>query len=134
MENNNPKNLDEALTYLDGKISPEDRKYLQSGPDMSEFHHTVGRNMRNEWGLWSGGPLKNWFKSIGIYHPDDMSGIILKAFKRKIMNQPYDLKSDVKHYQDFWKRTEEREVLGITSIKMVVTKNEFGETEIKYES
>jgi hypothetical protein len=131
LTDNIPKNLDEAIAYLEARLTNEDREKLKTA-DMAQFHFTTGMNMRNSWGLWSGSPLKQWFNSIGIEHADDMSGIIMKAFRRKILGYPYDLQEDVKHYQEFWKRSKERESKYLVNVQMKVTKNKYGETEIEY--
>lgn len=49
-----------------------------------------------------------WFNQVGIYHPDDMSGIILDSFWRKLNNKPIGLDEQIKYYQDYW-RTVDRE-------------------------
>jgi hypothetical protein len=54
---------------------------------MFEFHHTVGRWIRNNWGLWSGGPLKDYLEELGFAHPDVMSGIILDCFWDRVHGQ-----------------------------------------------
>jgi len=97
-----PKNLGEAVDYLI-KHNQKDLEALKTA-NMSQFHFSAGMNMRNSWGLWSGGPLKEWFESIGIFHADDMSGMIMKAFQKRILEEPYDLMEDVKFYQGYWKR------------------------------
>jgi hypothetical protein len=70
--------------------------------DSSEWHHTIGRFIRNNWGLWDGGALRDWFKLKGIQHADDMSNILLESLKRKLNNQPIDLDGQIKIYRDFW--------------------------------
>ena len=132
MKNKIPSNLDEAIAELESKLLPEDRERIKT-TDMGEFHFSVGRGLRNDWGLWSGGPLKEWFKSIGIEHADDMSGIILKALRRKICGYPYDLAEDVKHYQAYWKRTGGFDGKAEhAEYKIRTTKNQYGETEIEF--
>ena len=103
-----PTNLEECFAELLKVLEqsePDDRKAIRGGEDgsMSAYHHTTGRGIRNNWGLWSGdSALAKWFKSIGIFHPDDMSGIIMDSFQRFLHGKPIELDAQVKFYQDYW--------------------------------
>ena len=83
-----PKTLDEAFEILDERLSEEDRRYLQEAKNPDDaavsLHHSLGRQLRNRWGLWGdGSPLKEHLrKEHGIVHPDDMSGFILRQYCR----------------------------------------------------
>lgn len=73
--------------------------------DPVSFHFTTGMQVRNEWGLWKlGSELNKEFNAIGIYHPDDMSGIILETAYRILNGKPVDLKGQIESYQDHWRR------------------------------
>jgi hypothetical protein len=39
----------------------------------------------------------------GIFHPDDMSGIILDSFWRHLHSQPIKLEEQTAYYQEYWK-------------------------------
>lgn len=100
-----PVNLGEALVELDHLIDDAGRHEvmaLSSSKDMSQYHHIFGMWLRNNWGLWSGSVLAEYFNSIGIQHPDDMSGIILTSYWRWKHNQPFDLDEQVDMYKQFW--------------------------------
>lgn len=77
-----PTNVDDAVDKLSDRMSDEDKEYLiQNGP--VSVHHSLGRWIRNEWGLWAGGPLHDHMVGLGITHPDDMSDyIITKLFEQ----------------------------------------------------
>ena len=78
-ENYVPKNLDEALTQIDFNLSDSLKLEIKKKSEndfTSESHFGLGIGMRNNWRLWKGSDLSKYFNSIGIYHPDDMSGII----------------------------------------------------------
>lgn len=83
-----PQTLDEAFEILDEKLSDEDRRYLQEAKNPDDaavsLHHSLGRQLRNRWGLWGdGSPLKDHLrKEHGITHPDDMSGFIIRQYCR----------------------------------------------------
>lgn len=82
-----PLTLDETVAALDAMLSEEDRAFLQKSEDPEgaavQLHHTLGRHLRNNWGLWRGSPLALHFReNHGIDHPDDMSGKILRNYTR----------------------------------------------------
>ena len=82
-----PQNLDEAFEALDKMLHPQDREDLQTTDDpktmMARIHHSLGRHIRNAWGLWTDSPLAQHLKSEhGVEHPDDMSGHILTQYMR----------------------------------------------------
>jgi len=99
-----PTNLDECFTELLRELSDEDITEIKSGSekDLSTWHHSLGRWMRNNWQLWQGSELAKWFNSIGIHHADDMSGIILTSFWRHLHSKQVHLSDQVKFYQDYW--------------------------------
>jgi uncharacterized C2H2 Zn-finger protein len=61
--------------------------------------------MRNNWQLWGGSRLSKYFNDKGIYHPDDMSGIILDSYHRNLNGQEIKLDEQVKYYQDYWEKS-----------------------------
>ena len=81
MENNYiPKNLEEAIKYLDKELSQEDKDYLiENGAIYA--HHSLGRWIRNNWNLWNDeSELKESLLKLGYSHPDDMSNYIIEEF------------------------------------------------------
>lgn len=88
-----PTTLEEAFDALDKMLSDEDKEYLQKNPDEApiRLHHSLGRHLRNEWGLWSDSVLKTHLMEVhGIKHPDDMSGFILDEYARCRYPTRYD--------------------------------------------
>lgn len=109
-ENYKPVNLEEAVEQL--RIIHHDstkQKILEMTEDefLGGAHMGLGMWMRNNWGLWKGKELAKYFNSIGIYHPDDMSGIILTTYYRKLHDQELKVDEQVKYYQDYWKKSNE---------------------------
>lgn len=108
--NYKPANLQEAVAQL--KIIHHDstkQKILAMTEDefIAGAHLGLGMWMRNNWGLWKGKELAGYFNSIGIYHPDDMSGIILSSYYRELQGQEWALDEQVQYYQDYWKKINE---------------------------
>ena len=112
-----PNTLDEAIDIIMdvAQESVEGLKMMSEDDFISSTHHGFGTFMRNTWCLWwfpdhpyKGWPeeepsLNKWFRSIGIVHADDMSGIILTCVYRKLHGLPYELDKEVEHYHNHWK-------------------------------
>lgn len=102
-----PCNLDEAIVSLGYIINPEDKEQFQEWFEeefLGRTHHNLGRWIRNNWGLWDEtSKLHKWFKAIGIWHADDMSGIILTSYYRKTHNIPIRLDEQIQNYIKYWK-------------------------------
>jgi hypothetical protein len=96
-----PKNLEEALEILDG-LAETDKSYLKANGSVS-VHFGFGGWLRNNWSLWEKDtPFVLWFNKLGIYHADDMSGIILEAFIARLRGEPYDMQPTIQRYRNHW--------------------------------
>lgn len=106
-----PTSLDNALTQLDTLINKDFQEWIRCLPDQNfsvYTHHSLGNYLRNKWSLWSNSPLVDFFNEKEIFHPDDMSSIILDSYQRKIKGQDVQLEQQIKVYKDFWdKKSEE---------------------------
>jgi hypothetical protein len=100
-----PQTLEEAVGQLQ-KVHSDSLKQRIAAQTEAEFtagaHFGVGMWMRNNWGLWRGGPLAQHFHTLGIYHPDDMSGIILTCYYRTLRGQDWQLGQQAQFYRDYW--------------------------------
>jgi len=77
-----PHNLDDCLDIL-SKNEDLDKFIKLSEEDAPvSYHHTTGQALRNNWGLWQESDLKKYFNSIGINHPDDMTGYTYTIYYR----------------------------------------------------
>jgi hypothetical protein len=78
-----PKDLRDSFVQLDSLLKEKDVKVMALLPerkDMIRYHHGLGTFLRNNWGLWGGSRLQKYFNERGVYHPDNISGIILKYY------------------------------------------------------
>lgn len=114
-----PVNLEEAVeTYLDHYRNAHDMRTIidHTEDEFSAYaHHASGQFIRNSWFLWwhEGHPYSSWpaskppivgfFNELGIYHADDISGIIITSAYRKVNGKEIDLSGQVEHYKAFWK-------------------------------
>ncbi len=98
-----PKDLDESFVELDRMLHSKFIEKLKAGDkEATNQHFGLGLWIRNNWRLWGGSRLSEHFHNIGIFHPDDMSGIILESYVRRLKDQPIELETQVKFYQDYW--------------------------------
>ena len=109
-----PKNLDECFAELKKILTSAelDKFKTCSDKDIWAYHHGLGQWMRNNWGLWGESELKEFFKKMGLWHADDMSGVIIQSFHRHLRNEPLKVEEQVKEYLDFWKKSEEDRLNG----------------------
>ncbi len=99
-----PNTLDAALTELEHMLPASFKESIRCGTEdnIVWYHHGFGTWIRNNWGLWSGGKLSRYFRSFGVNHPDDMSGLILTLFWRRLNGLPIDPGSEVHRYKAYW--------------------------------
>jgi hypothetical protein len=101
-----PKDLDDCFTELKKMLPSKVLKKIRekNEEDMIEYHMGLGLWLRNNWGLWGGSRLKTYFNKIGIFHPDDMSGLILTTFWRHLHNKPLEVENEVARYKEYWEQ------------------------------
>ena len=78
-----PKNIKECFRELDSILSNDDIqsiKKLENRDETIMFHHGLGTWLRNNWGLWGGSRLQQYFIERKINHPDSMSSTILEYY------------------------------------------------------
>ena len=124
-ENYIPKSIAEAHMYLDAYLADKDTfKNISEDEACGIGHMTLGRWMRNTWSLWWSKELYErvkdnspeypsvkpeiveMFNDLGIHHADDMSGIIIKSYHRKLNGVEYNLEEDVNEIIQFYKDQE----------------------------
>ena len=87
-----PNNLEQAIEYLDKLLQEEDKEYLfkeyilQLEKAALSVHYSLGRWIRNNWGLWNeeDNELKANLKKLGYEHPDDMSNYIIEQYLKHL--------------------------------------------------
>lgn len=101
-----PGNLQQCFECLDILLSNEDKEFFKQNTEnevITRTHHTLGRKIRNDWGLWdSNSILYKHIKNMGLEHPDDMSGLIIKSYYRIKNNLPLNIEINIKKCQKYW--------------------------------
>lgn len=105
-----PKNINEAIILLN-KIHNDSIKKEIRNMSENEFlfktHLSLGMWVRNNWKLWRRGKLSTYFNELGIHHPMDMSGIILRCYHRDLKGNPIKFNETIKSYKKHIKDVEE---------------------------
>jgi len=108
-----PIDLDDCIQQLDNLFADSSKVKIKTMTE-SEFsarmHLNFGMWMRNNWGLWKGSRLSMFFNEKGIYHPDDMSGIILDSYYRYLTGQEIKIAEQIKYYQGYWETAKKQEL------------------------
>jgi len=113
-----PSNLDEAIeTVIDfGELTKDKLANLSENEFVSNLHFSYGMFIRNEWFLWwqKDHEYENWpiekpelvafFNDIGIFHADDMSGIIFTSVYRHLKGIEINLDEQVEIYKEHWRK------------------------------
>lgn len=100
-----PRDLEDCFKQIDGFWSDSSKDAIRQWT-IDEFtaksHFGFGMWMRNNWQLWGGSRLSSYFNNMGVYHPDDMSGIILDNYYHHLKQEPTNLDSLIAHYKKYW--------------------------------
>lgn len=101
-----PIDLNDCFKQIDGfwSDSTKMKVKLQSEDYFSvDAHMGFGMWMRNNWKLWGGSRLSKYFHDLGIDHPDDMSGIILRSYHRYLTGKELNLTQQIESSKTWWK-------------------------------
>jgi hypothetical protein len=85
-----PKDLNDAFAELNKKIADKDKEKFKSLGEEEASHRlffSLGRWIILNWGFDGGSRLSHQLKGLGIYHPEDMSTFIIRAYHRKLNNK-----------------------------------------------
>lgn len=88
-----PSDLQDCFKQLDKLLTSAEKKSFASASEnsLSSYHMGLGLWMRNNWGLWKGSRLSNYFNKLGVLHPDDMSGIIIRFYHRYLNGHEFKI-------------------------------------------
>lgn len=102
-----PKNLNESILYLENDWRADELNLFKNMPEdkaVADAHTQTGLWIRNTWIRGNRNvALVDYFSSIGIKNPDDISSIILTSLHRKLNNKKIDIAKQVESYKAYWK-------------------------------
>lgn len=102
-----PKNLEECFIELHKILTKEQLEEFKNvkEEEVAKYHFDIGIWVRNNWQLWSPrSRLRKYFNEMGIFHPDDMSSMILTSFHRYLSNKDIKLDEQIRQHQNYWKQ------------------------------
>lgn len=69
-------------------------------------HHIGGMAMRNDWNFWDpeSAMHKEFRDRFGLWHADDMSGLISAEVEATVKKQPFDRKAHILSYHRHWRQ------------------------------
>jgi len=101
-----PQDLNDAIATLKRDLDQASMTKIKACKTADEFmglaHFSFGMGLRNSWGLWGGSRLAKWFNSNDIFHPDDMSGVILEALWSDLTGHEFSLEQKAAEYHAYW--------------------------------
>lgn len=109
LEETCPNNLIEVLVILKANAPQQVIDDFTKADESGSYHFNMGKYMRNAWSLWAehNEPAPNalvaFFWKHGVYHADDMSGIINQSLHRWLNDRPIDLRDQLKTYINHWR-------------------------------
>lgn len=106
-----PIDLNDCFVQIDSFWSDSIKNNVRSMSERqfcSRSHFGIGMWMRNNWQLWGGSRLSKYFNELGIYHPDDMSGIILTSYHRYLTGREINLDEQVAGCQAYWMKQNQK--------------------------
>lgn len=100
-----PNNLDDCFQELERMLPPDTVQEFKQGEEKSvnRYHLNLGLWIRNNWGIWRGSRLADYFNQYDIRNPDDMSSTILHSYWRHLNDRPRKLEEQVQLYKEYWK-------------------------------
>ncbi|WP_430613213.1 DUF6794 domain-containing protein [Flavobacterium sp. JP2137] len=107
-----PKNLEDCFVQINSFWNDSIKIQVKNWGEKEfsgKVHLGFGMWMRNNWRLWGGSRLSKYFNDLGIYDPDDMSGIILDSYHRNLNNREIKLEEQIKYYQEYWENSKKEE-------------------------
>lgn len=107
-----PKDLEDCIKQINSFWADSTKlkmKNLTENEFSGRLHLGFGMWMRNNWQLLGGSRLSKYFNDKGVYHPDDMSGIILDSYLRNLNEHEIKLEEQIKYYQHYWEKSKTSE-------------------------
>ena len=108
-----PNTVEEALERVVSDLEPSEFDFIKK-EGIALLHHSLGRAIRNEWGLWDKESklYKDFRNTLGLWHADDMSGILLEHIECFVKGSKFDMRRKAQYYKDYWMKNYPEDVPG----------------------
>jgi len=82
---------------IDESLSEKDKAFLRAAPkrDIGLLTNTFGASVRATFHLWENNELTRYFRSLGVDHPDMMSGVVVYGYVAYLQGRNVDLRTIV---------------------------------------
>lgn len=100
-----PINLEDCFKQINGFWNDSTKAKVKNWSEdefVSNAHFGFGMWMRNNWHLWGGSRLSKYFNDLGVFHPDDMSSIILTSYHRYLIGEDIKLQEQIDYFKAYW--------------------------------
>jgi len=90
-----PADLAECFSELNKLTSSDSRNKFKTQPEKDihrKLYFSLGRWIRYNWGFREGSRLTAKLNRFGVYHPDDMSEMIIRTYHRYLNKKDLELK------------------------------------------
>jgi hypothetical protein len=105
-----PNTLEEAFSYLDASLKPDQRlafMHRSESDAVAQAHFAVGLFIRNQWLRSGESALTEFLQAAGAQSFDDMSSMILTSYWRHLHGRPIELEKQGTCYRS-WALEQER--------------------------
>jgi hypothetical protein len=100
-----PQDLQDCFKQIDRFWNDSIKNIVRNRTEekfIASAHLGFGMWMRNNWQLWHGSRLTQYFNKIGIYHAENMSGMILSSYYRYLNGKALKLENQIRSYKYYW--------------------------------
>jgi hypothetical protein len=120
-----PADLNSCFVELDRLLNDTTKQEIKNKNDsfelIGEYHMGLGRWLRNNWELWGGSRLQVYFHDRQIFHPDEMSSMILESYAKYLNGKTFDSDEIIQtihtEHEEFMKSFELKETIMFTPPK-----------------
>ena len=102
-----PKNLDEAVLYFQQTWTNsqlDSFKMKDERTAIADIHFGAGTWLRNNWIRGERNTaFVNYFHSLDIYAPDDISSVVFTSLHRTLNNKAIELDNQIELYKEYYK-------------------------------
>lgn len=121
-----PKDLNSCYFELDKLLNDtikQEIKNKQTNNDLYDYHMGLGSWIRNNWGLWAGSRLQQYFIHNKVTHPDDMSHIVIVGYNKYLNGKQMEQESLIQ--EEIARQAEEMNAMIIHQPFALVVKKKF---------
>jgi hypothetical protein len=113
-----PMDINDCFKQLDKLMEEPVKKRFMAFSDEevdSKTHASLGKWIDHKWQITQGSRISNYFKRMGVPHPEYTIGIILTSYHRYLHKKELKLKEQVTYFKEKWnekQREKAKELIG----------------------